>query len=84
MLDEHAGLERPLRGVPALHMHVPVPGGGLRLSHRALDPSGHIRDQRIAPTSGWAGRAVTGHEDRDSAMYITTPVIHEPSRSPSR
>ena len=33
-----------------------------------------MRDQRIAPTSGWAGRAVTGHEDRDTAMYITTAV----------
>src|SRR5918997_3205063 len=33
-LVQHPGLERPLRGVPAAHLHVPVAGCGLRLFHR--------------------------------------------------
>ena len=33
-LVQHTGLERPLRRVRAMHQHVPVPGGGLRLRHR--------------------------------------------------
>jgi hypothetical protein len=43
-LVQHPGLERPLRRVRAMHHHVPVPGGSLRLCHRAGDPIGHVRD----------------------------------------
>jgi hypothetical protein len=80
-LIQHPGLERPLRRVRATHLHVPVPGGGLRLRHCAFDPIGHVRDQRIAPTGGRAGRPVAGHEDRETGM-ITAPVIHELRRPP--
>ena len=45
-LVQHTGLERPLRRVRAVHHHVPVPGGGLRLCHRAGDPV----ESRTSPT----------------------------------
>ena len=36
-LVQHAGLERPLRRVPAEQHDVAIPRGGLRLHHGALD-----------------------------------------------
>jgi hypothetical protein len=38
-LVQHTGLERPLRCVRALHHHVPVPDGGLRLAIALAIPS---------------------------------------------
>jgi hypothetical protein len=67
-----------------LHVHLPVPGGGLRLSHRSLDCIGHVGHQRIAETGSRTGRAMAGHEDRDAVLNITTPVIHELRGAPSR
>jgi hypothetical protein len=70
---KHTGLERPARRVRAMHQHVAVPGGGLCLCHRADDPVGHVRHQRIVRDRG-IGWPVTGHEDRYTVM-ITAIVI---------
>ncbi len=78
----HTFLERPLRRVRTMHQHVPVPGGGLRLRHRAGDPIGHVRHQRIV-RDGRAGRPVTGYEDRDT-VRITAPVIDLLRGTPTR
>src|SRR5438876_910806 len=72
-LVQHTGLERTLRRVRAVHHHVPVPGGGLRLCHRAGDPIGHVRHQWIVRHRR-TRRPVTGHEDRDTVM-VAAPVI---------
>ena len=82
-LIQHPGLERPLRRVRAPHLHVAVAGSSLRLRHRALDPVGHVRHQRIAPARGRAGRPVAGHEDGETAV-ITAPVVHELGGPPPR
>ena len=55
-LVQHTGLERALRGVRAMHRHVPVPGGGLGLCHRAGFPVGHVRHQRIVRNGRAGGR----------------------------
>ena len=66
-LVQHSGLERPLRRAGALPQHVPIPGGGFRLGHRAGDPIGHVRYQGIVGGRG-TGRPVTGDEDRDTVL----------------
>src|SRR5258708_2474316 len=76
------GLERPLRGVGAMHQHVPVPGGRLRLSHRARDTFGHVFHQRIVGDRG-TGWPMAGHEDRDAVM-IAFPVIGLLHSAPAR
>ena len=74
-LVQHPGLDRPLRRVRAVHQYVAVSGGSLRLSHRAGDPVGHVRHQRIVGHRG-TGWPMAGYEDRDTAtMMITAPVI---------
>jgi hypothetical protein len=72
-LVEHAGLERPLRRIPAEHNDVALAGGGLRLRHRALDPVGDVGDERVVRDRR-AGRPVAGDEDRD-AVLVTAPVV---------
>ena len=73
-LIEHTRFERRLRRIRAVDEDIAVTGGSLRLRHRADDPVGHIRDQRILHDRR-PRRAVTGHEDRDALVVITAPVI---------
>src|SRR5437868_11033825 len=65
-----------------MHENVPVPRGGLGLSHRARDAIGHVRHQRIAGNR-WAGWPMAGHED-GPPMMIAAPVIDLLDRTPTR
>jgi hypothetical protein len=63
-----------LRRVRAMHEHVAVARGSLRLRHRADDAVAHVRDERIARDRR-ARRPVARHEDRDSVVMVAAPVV---------
>src|ERR1700733_2603496 len=73
-LVKDAGLKgRPCR-IGTMDEDIPLPGSGLRPCHRAGDSVGHIRHQWIV-RDGRPRWPVTGHENWDTVVVITAPVI---------